>query len=109
MPADDGILPGMAPRVGLWGLAASKPWFHAGEPFASIPPNAGHHLAAERDRKKSSESIVNLWWRVRCMAVLYKLLTYQPRKKSIKILSQLPSILTVMNLSMAVRTKGYSI
>jgi len=40
MPADDGILPGMAPRVGLWGLAASKPWFHAGEPFASIPPNA---------------------------------------------------------------------
>jgi hypothetical protein len=40
MPADGGILPGMAPRVGLWGLAASKPWFHAGEPFASIPPNA---------------------------------------------------------------------
>lgn len=47
MPADDGILPGMAPRVGLWGLAASKPWFHAGEPFASIPPNAGLERQAE--------------------------------------------------------------
>jgi hypothetical protein len=34
------------PRVGPWGLAASKSWFQAGESFASIPPNACHHQAA---------------------------------------------------------------
>ncbi len=30
------------------------------------PSNAGHHLPAESNRKRSSEGSVVLWWRVRC-------------------------------------------
>jgi len=33
-------------------------------------PNAGHHLAADRCRKRQPEGTLNLGWRDRCMAVL---------------------------------------
>ena len=52
MPADEGILPWMALRVDLWRLATSKSRFRAGEAFASIPPNARHHLAARCDQRR---------------------------------------------------------
>ena len=38
--------------------------------LASHAPNAGHHLPAQSQREGIPEGLVNLWGRVRCMAVL---------------------------------------
>jgi hypothetical protein len=46
------------PRVGPWGLAASKSWFQAGESFASIPPNAAPEWQARSLGWRSKELMV---------------------------------------------------
>lgn len=41
--------------------------------FSQLCPvrsNAGHHLAAECRGERSSKGALNLWWRVRSLAVL---------------------------------------